>query len=44
MIIANMLLATREFNKLIAENFAVRLKQANLARKYDMADLAKNRS
>ena len=43
MIIAKILLATQEFNKLIAENFAVRLKQANLARKYDMVDLAKNK-
>ena len=32
-----------EFNKLKAENFAARLKQANLATKTDTAEFAKNR-
>ena len=30
---------TPEFNKLTSENFAARLKQANLARKSDIANL-----
>ena len=31
-------IATVEFNKLTAENFAGRLPEANLARKYDIAN------
>ena len=35
-------ITTQEFNKLTADNFAARLKQANVANKYDIADFAKN--
>ena len=31
-------IATQEFNKLTVENFAARLKQANLAMKVDITD------
>ena len=37
------ILYTQEFNNLIAENFAARLKQANLASKTDMAFFLKKR-
>ena len=34
-------ITTQEFNKLTVENFAARLKQANLASKNDIADFIK---
>ena len=34
-------ITTKEFNKLLADNFAARLKQANLAYKNDIANFAK---
>ena len=34
-------ITTQEFNKLASENFAARLKQANLASKNDISDLVK---
>ena len=37
----NKYISTPEFNKLIAENFTARLKQANLTTKDDIADFVK---
>lgn len=34
-------ITTKEFNKLLADNFAAKLKQANLAYKNDIANFAK---
>ena len=37
-------ISTQEFNRLTSENFTARLKQANLARKNDIANFVKKTS